>query len=159
MTALNETPLPCPFCGTEPRFCAVSDVTDKFDHGYTISCDTCGIEMADEYKSGVAEAWNKRALHASEPDAVAAERAEPVAWIYQDPRDKSHRFATLISPAEKCFPDDRIVTPLFDRPSDPSIAGKEREACAKLAELYGKGKQGFATSIAIAAAIRSRSQP
>lgn len=61
----------CPFCGTEPRFCEMRDVQDDFAHGYTISCDICGIEMADEYQSGVAEAWNRRA---SPP--TSAENAE-----------------------------------------------------------------------------------
>lgn len=52
---------PCPFCGNAPVFCSVTDMTDNFDHGYTIACNTCGIEMGDEYKSDVADAWNTRA--------------------------------------------------------------------------------------------------
>ena len=50
----------CPFCGTEPRFCSLTDVKDNFDHWFVISCDECGFEITDEYKDSAVSAWNKR---------------------------------------------------------------------------------------------------
>jgi len=50
----------CPFCSTQPQFTCTRDMTDNFDHGYTLFCEVCGIEMHDEYESEVIERWNKR---------------------------------------------------------------------------------------------------
>lgn len=51
---------PCPFCGTKPNFTSVTDLTVDFDHGFSIWCGECGIEMADEYRDEVAKRWNTR---------------------------------------------------------------------------------------------------
>lgn len=52
--------LPCPFCGEDPRLTAETDVVDGFVHSYTMTCDTCGISMSDEYSDDLQEAWNRR---------------------------------------------------------------------------------------------------
>ncbi|GAC1042316.1 Lar family restriction alleviation protein [Rhizobium sp. No.120] len=52
--------LPCPFCGKEPMFASVTDVIDNFDHGFTIWCGECGIDMHDEYRDDVLNRWNTR---------------------------------------------------------------------------------------------------
>lgn len=61
---------PCPFCGKSPverRIVELYPADDdgpagEFDAHYTIACDECGIDMSDEYRDVVAEAWNRRAV-------------------------------------------------------------------------------------------------
>jgi hypothetical protein len=59
---------PCPFDG---KAAVVSEIHDRYpaegEHpagsyvaAYTIRCDTCGIEMSDEYEDEVLERWNTR---------------------------------------------------------------------------------------------------
>lgn len=52
---------PCPFgCKEDLMFYAARDVRDGFDHGFTIQCPGCGIEMHDEYREQVVQTWNTR---------------------------------------------------------------------------------------------------
>jgi hypothetical protein len=69
MTDLN----PCPFCGNPPVATVCSDLTDNFDHHYSIACHECGFEICDEYRSGVTENWNRR-LESSAPVKGETER-------------------------------------------------------------------------------------
>jgi transcription elongation factor Elf1 len=57
---MSATPLACPFCDKQPNFAAVVDVEDGYDHGYSIICGECGVEMSDEYKDEVVKRWNTR---------------------------------------------------------------------------------------------------
>ena len=56
------TILPCPFCSAEPVFTSTRDMTDHFDHCYSMHCTECGIEMTDEYESDLLARWNKRRI-------------------------------------------------------------------------------------------------
>jgi Lar family restriction alleviation protein len=72
---VTEALKPCPFCGKEPVFTADRDVTDGYDHSFTISCFECGFSISDEYQSGAAESWNRR----SSPEGVTAAQYERAA--------------------------------------------------------------------------------
>lgn len=53
----------CPFCGTDPTPVGAEDLrTEWKGHtwGFTISCETCGISMSDEYLQSLIAAWNTR---------------------------------------------------------------------------------------------------
>jgi len=54
--------LPCPFCGLEPRKYGCVEA-DGFVAATCIRCDTCGIEMANEYEEDVVADWNRRAVN------------------------------------------------------------------------------------------------
>lgn len=55
---------PCPFCSKQPTFTADRDMTDGYDHSFTISCFECGFNICNEYESEATEHWNRRALTA-----------------------------------------------------------------------------------------------
>lgn len=60
---------PCPFCGTQPGLSKGVSILppddkhpqiDEIDMGYTIGCETCGVELSDEYCEDLVTRWNKR---------------------------------------------------------------------------------------------------
>lgn len=72
---------PCPFCGGEAtsRRSLVEYKADgespsgEYEEGISISCHTCGFEMADEYRDDINQKWNTRAT----PDVPELVRYKP----------------------------------------------------------------------------------
>lgn len=64
----RETPRACPFCGGIPSVVShMKEYPAEGDHPageyeawVSITCETCGIEMGEEYRSDVMDRWNKR---------------------------------------------------------------------------------------------------
>lgn len=68
--AAPEQPLPCPFCGGAPRVLSHMEEDpghQPFEAWVSITCDNCGIEMGDEYRSDIVTRWNTRTTLAQEP--------------------------------------------------------------------------------------------
>lgn len=60
----------CPFCNTEPtvRRSLVEYKAEgkhpagEYEESISISCHTCGYEMADEFREDISKKWNTRAI-------------------------------------------------------------------------------------------------
>lgn len=60
----------CPFCGGTPRLLRLVEAypasgghpAGEYDAWFNVTCDNCGIEQGDEYRSSAIAAWNRRAL-------------------------------------------------------------------------------------------------
>lgn len=65
----------CPFCGGEAKLTKTVEEypadgvhpAGEYEAWFHIGCSNCGIEMGDEYRSGVIECWNTRALRSAAP--------------------------------------------------------------------------------------------
>jgi Lar family restriction alleviation protein len=109
---------PCPFCGGAPRLLRLVEtypaVGDKpageYDAWFNVTCDNCGIEQGDEYRSSAITAWNRRA---SLPQPAA--QGEPVGYASRAAIRNMQRgiqpTATLVPKADAA--DDGDDVPLY----------------------------------------------
>lgn len=82
----------CPFCNGEARLRQTAEhydadansVRGSFTCGYTIGCDDCGFEMADEYLEEVVTRWNTRKgerFDSPKPALGGIILPNPVLWV------------------------------------------------------------------------------
>lgn len=77
---MKDKPLPCPFCGTIPRFRHIKDCKPDLDDPFWALCcenKRCSVspQATDEKKAGALQLWNRRA-------------ASPISEARISPKDK-----------------------------------------------------------------------
>lgn len=138
--------LPCPFCGNEPTQFAATEPSG-YVRGHSITCDTCGFSLGDEYQDEVAACWNQRPPLS--PSEQSGKEAVPVAYVeaIEGERPIFHSRGSSVYAHIRNFShlhDPVTVTPVYAHPpvSPPPLLDAEREDAARYRWLRNERHNG-----------------